>query len=146
MKVKNGTPIQIQLQTEVFQEGQKDEYFFDVLGQLVQVGSNLYLRYQEDAQDGSGDKIPVTIKIEADGTVQLIRAGAQRTRLKFNYQERNSSNYRTPYGMMEINTFTTNMRVSLKDQPLAGEISLDYELYAGIEKLGVYHLRLKFTA
>lgn len=144
MNTKNGTPVQIQLQTEVFQNNQKEEHFFDVLGKFVKMGSTLYLRYEEEMEGEPA--IPVTIKIEADGTVQLIRAAAQRTRLKFNYQEKNYSNYRTPYGMMEIHTFTTNMHVSLKDQPIAGEVAIDYELFAGEEKLGVYHLRLKFTA
>ena len=110
------------------------------------MGSTLYLRYEEQGAEKGDGPIPVTIKIEADGTVQLIRAATQRTRLKFNYQEKNHTNYRTPYGMMEIHTFTTNMRVSLKDQPVSGEVAIDYDLFAGEEKLGVYHLRLKFTA
>lgn len=146
MKSKNGTPVQIQLQTEIFQNNEKDEHFFESIGQLVQMGTTLYLRYEEAPQETDGKAVPVTIKIEADGTVQLIRAAEKRTRLKFNYQEKNYTHYRTPYGMMEIYTFTNNMRVTLKDQPLSGEVSIDYDLYAGEEKLGVYHLRLKFTA
>lgn len=143
--MKNGTPVQIQLQTEIYQNDDKQEHFFDVEGQLVQMGSTLYLRYQEAGEDGE-EPIPVTIKIEADGTVQLIRASKTRTRLRFNYQKENHSNYRTPYGMMEVRTFTNNLRVTLKDQPTSGQVSIDYDLYAGEEKLGVYHLRLAFTA
>lgn len=142
--MKNGTPVQIQLQTEIYQDGDKQEHFFDVEGQLVKMGSAIYLRYEESEEGNS--PIPVTIKIEADGTVQLIRASETRTRLRFNYQKENHSNYRTPYGMMEVRTFTNNLRVTLKDQPTSGQVSIDYDLYAGDEKLGVYHLRLAFTA
>ena len=144
--VKNGTPVSIQLQTEVYQNEEKQEHFFDVTGQLVKIGTTLYLRYKETPEEEGAADIPVTIKIEADGTVQLIRAAEKRTRLKFNYQQENYSHYRTPYGMMEIRTFTNNLRVSLKEQPTAGSVSIDYDLYAGKEKLGVYHLRLHFTA
>lgn len=143
--MKNGTPIQIQLQTEVFQNDDKQEHFFDVPGQLVKMGTTLYLRYAEPSIDGEKE-VPVTIKIEADGSIHLIRAAQQRTRLTFNYQEKNHTNYRTPYGVMEIYTFTNNLRVSLADNPTSGKISIDYDLFAGEEKLGVYHLRLQFTA
>ncbi|MGX6979760.1 DUF1934 domain-containing protein [Vagococcus elongatus] len=141
-------PIAIQLQTEIFQNGQLDEHFFDVPGQFVQIGDSLYLRYQEPVkrEDGTQDDINVTFKIESDGSVQLIRADEHRMRLRFSYQEENYTNYRTPFGMMQIRTITNNLRVTLKDRPASGNVIIDYELYAGQEKLGVYHLRLKFTA
>lgn len=145
MDVKNGTPISIELQTEVYQNNEKKEYFFDLSGQLIQMGDTLYLRYKEKLEDGAAE-VPVTFKIEPDGSIHLIRAGEIRMRLKFDYQQRNESHYRTPYGMMPISTFTSNLRISLKDQPFSGSILVDYDLFSGQEKLGTYHIRLKFTS
>lgn len=147
MTERKSVPISIKLQTEIFQEGKKDEHYFDVEGQFVKVGNNLYLRYQE-AVDPTDPKniVSVTIKIEPDGSVHLIRDGVQRTRLRFNYQMENESNYPTPYGMMTIRTITNNLRVTLKDRPVSGNVLIDYELFGGEEQLGVYHLRLDFTA
>ena len=42
--MKNGTPIQIQLQTEVFQNDDKQEHFFDVPGQLVKNGNDFVFK------------------------------------------------------------------------------------------------------
>jgi len=53
MEVKNGTPVSIQLRTEVFQENEKTEYFFDLEGQLVQMGDTLYIRYMEQLTNQS---------------------------------------------------------------------------------------------
>lgn len=147
MADKNSLPISIELRTEIFQEGQLDEHYFNVPGQFVTVGNNVYLRYQEPVQEGeTTEPVNVTIKIEPDGSVQLIRADEHRMRLRFSYQEENYTNYRTPYGAFQIRTVTSNIRVTLKDRPVSGNVAVDYELYGGEERLGVYHLRLQFTA
>ncbi|MGX7030793.1 DUF1934 domain-containing protein [Vagococcus zengguangii] len=148
MTERNGLPISIQLRTEIYQNEQMDEHFFDVLGQFVQVGDNLYIRYQEpiNSEEPTAEPINVTIKIEPDGTVHLIRADYQRMRLRFAYQQEFEANYHTPYGIIPIRTVTNNLRVTLKDKPVSGNVEIDYELHAGQDKLGVYHLRLQFTA
>ncbi|MGY3750227.1 DUF1934 domain-containing protein [Vagococcus acidifermentans] len=145
MEARKTVPVHIQVQTEMFQGGEKKEYFLEAKGQIVQIGGTLYIRYQEP-QEESEEAVPVTVKILPDGSVQLIRAGEMRLRLKFDYQKRNDTFYKTPYGMIEVSTFTSNLRVSLRDQPISGSILVDYELYGGADKLGVYHLRLNFTA
>lgn len=141
MDLSQGTPVSIQLKTVVDQAGEKKNFYFDLDGQIVKMGDTLYIRYKEE-----GEAIPVTIKIEPDGKIQLIRAGEMRMRLKFDYQERLDTSYRTPYGLFQISTFTKNLRFSLKDQPIAGSILIDYDLYSQAEKIGEYHLELEFTA
>ncbi|MGX6961593.1 DUF1934 domain-containing protein [Vagococcus xieshaowenii] len=148
MTERNDLPISIQLRTEIFQNEQMDEHYFDVLGQFVQVGDNIYIRYQEPVNKNEAEAQPVnvTIKIEPDGTVHLIRADHQRMRLSFSYQKEFEANYHTPYGIIPIKTVTNNLRVTLMDKPISGNVLIDYELHAGEDKLGVYHLRLQFTA
>lgn len=144
MELKRGLPISIKLATKVSQHGETQDFLFDLQGQLVQIGDTLYLRYQELQEDGS--EIPVTIKIMPDGVVQLTRAGEMRLRLKFVYKEKVETTYNTPYGMMFFGTFTKNLHVSLKDQPTAGQIYVDYDLYMGDERVGEYQISLDFTA
>ena len=77
---RSGLPISIQLRTKVKQQGEQQDFYFDLKGQMVKIGDTLYIRYKE-IQEGQ-EEIPVTIKIMPDGHVQLIRAGEMRMRLK----------------------------------------------------------------
>lgn len=144
MDLSQGTTVSIQLKTIVSQEDEKKEFFFDLTGQIVKMGDTLYIRYKEELEEGS--PVAVTIKVEPDGKIQLIRAGELRMRLKFGYQERLETTYKTPYGLFQITTFTKNLRFSLKDQPVSGSILIDYDLFSQNEKIGEYHLELEFTA
>lgn len=145
MDLTAGVPVSIQLKTVVKQEEEQRDFYFDLEGQLVKMGDTLYIRYKEEPAEG-GEAVPVTIKIEPDGKIQLIRAGELRMRLKFAYQEKLETSYRTPYGLFQISTFTHNLRFSLKDQPVSGTILVDYDLYSQSERVGEYHLELEFTA
>lgn len=144
MDLTQGTNVSIQLKTEVSQGGEKKEFFFDLDGQIVKIGDTLYIRYKEKQEDG--EEVPVTVKVEPDGKIQIIRSGDLRMRLKFGYRERLETSYRTPYGLFQITTYTHNLRFSLKDQPVSGSIIIDYDLYSQSEKVGEYHLELEFTA
>lgn len=144
MDLTQGIPISIQLKTIVQQEGETKDFYFEMIGQIVKIGAMLYIRYKEQQEDGQ--LVSVTIKIEPDGKIQLIRSGELRMRLKFGYQERIETIYRTPYGLFEIATFTRHLHFSLKDQPIAGALLIDYDLYSQKEQIGEYHLELQFTA
>ena len=145
MDLSTGVPVSIQLKTIVQQGNEQKDFFFDLEGQLVKMGDTLYIRYKEELLEDT-EPTPVTIKIEPDGHVQLIRTGELRMRLRFGYQEKLDTSYRTPYGLLQISTFTHNLRVSLKDQPMSGKILVDYDLYSQTERIGEYHLELEFTA
>ena len=145
MDLSTGVPVSIQLKTIVQQGNEQKDFFFDLEGQLVKMGDTLYIRYKEELLEDT-EPTPVTIKIEPDGHVQLIRAGELRMRLRCGYQEKLDTSYRTPYGLLQISTFTHNLRVSLKDQPMSGKILVDYDLYSQTERIGEYHLELEFTA
>lgn len=145
MEERKSVPVMIQVKTEVFQENETREFFIEEKGQVVRIGEVLYIRYNE-VMEGVDSPVPVTMKIMPDCSVQLIRAGEVRMKLKFDYQKPNETHYQTPFGVMWIKTFTTNLRVSLKDQPFSGSVQIDYDLFGGEEKIGVYHLELNFTA
>lgn len=142
MGLTKGCNIFIHLETVVEQAGEKNNFYFDLSGQIIKMNDTLYIRYKEEQLDGV--QIPVTIKIEPDGKIQLIRSGDLRMRLKFDYQETSDTTYRTPYGLFEISTFTRDLRFSLQDQPLKGSILIDYDLFSQQIKIGEYRLKLEF--
>lgn len=145
MDLTHGLPISIHLETKVMQHGETADFLYDLTGQIIKMGDILYIRYKE-IQEDTKEEIPVTVKIEPDGSVQLTRSGEIRTRLKFSYHETVETSYRTPYGMFQIQTYTHHLRFSLKDRPISGRVIVDYDLLSMNEKVGEYHFTLSFTA
>ena len=144
MDLSKGLPVSIHLETEVDQGGEHTQFIFDLMGQIVTIGDTIYIRYKETTDEGQ--QVPVTLKVEPDGKVQLTRSGENRMRLKFDYRRKIETFYQTPYGQFAITTFTKDMHFSLRDTPVAGALKLDYELLAGPEKMGDYRLSLQFSA
>jgi len=142
--LNKGIPVAIQLKTQVMQNDEMEEFFFDLQGQVVKMGDTLYIRYKE-LQEGNVE-VPVTMKLSPDGTIQLIRSGEMRLRLKFAYREHSETSYQTPYGVMFFSTYTQDLHFSLKDQPIAGNVAVEYDLFTAGEKVGNYKLNLEFTA
>ncbi|RHH69581.1 MULTISPECIES: DUF1934 domain-containing protein [Vagococcus] len=145
MSQREKTPVNILVKTEVTQEGEFKEFLIDVNGHMVVINDVLYLRYDE-LLEGVDKPVPVTIKVLPDGDVTLIRSGEVKMKLNFSFEQRRETTYSTPYGMMSIFTLTNHLHVSLKDNPTSGDIAIDYDLFAGEEKLGMYHLVINFTA
>lgn len=144
MSEREKIPVSISVKTEVTQEHELKEFLIDVTGHMVRVGDVLYIRYEE-LLEGIDTPVPVTIKLLPTGEVTLIRSGEVKMKLHFAYQEKKESTYATPYGMMTIATLTNNLHISLRDEPNSGEVTIHYDLFAGEEKLGMYHLNIKFS-
>lgn len=146
MNLKNGIPINLFLKTIVNQKEGKEEFIYEIVGQLVRVGHNLYIRYEEPQPDGVSFS-PVTIKVYPDQSVQLIRTTAEaRVRLHFQLEETTETIYKTPYGSMLFNVHTNGLQISLTNQPTAGKIGIRYDLLMQDEKIGAYEVYLEFTA
>ena len=85
MKINEGIPAKINVQTKVTQNNETEDFVFDLPGQVVKMGDTLYIRYKEIQPDGQ--EIPVTVKVTPDSQVQLIRSGEARMRMRFAYRE-----------------------------------------------------------
>ncbi|MFC6182614.1 DUF1934 domain-containing protein [Lactiplantibacillus daowaiensis] len=140
-----GVPVAIHLETQAVQDGEAANYALDVDGQLVQMGDAFYLRYQE-VSDDHPEPIPVTIKLAANGDVVLTRSAENRLRLHFANGKRVQARYRTPMGILPVETVTPLLQVRLRERPFSGEVNINYQLYAGEQRIGDYKLRLQFTA
>ncbi|SFC73418.1 Uncharacterized beta-barrel protein YwiB, DUF1934 family [Alkalibacterium subtropicum] len=141
-ELKNGLPAEIKMETSYVQNGETHHHSFEETGRVVYMNNSYYIRFEEAHELGT---VPVTIKINPDGVVQLIRRGEQTTRFVFDSDRETESNYRTPAGIIPLTVTTDDIRVSYYDRPFAGRIWVDYTLSANQQKLGDYHIRLRFT-
>ena len=94
---------------------------------------------------------PIVVKVETirkqDGEVQLNRQqGEMKMRLYFASQKRVSTTYKTPYGVIPIETLTNKINISKKDMPISAKVEVDYLLYSQEKIVGEYKIRLQFTA
>lgn len=145
MDLAKGVPVKIHLETQVRQNNEVEEFLFDVAGQVIRMGDTLYIRYKEEQTDGQ-KAVPVTMKVFPDGTIQLIRSGEMRLRLRFVYRQRYETTYQTPYGLMFFSTYTRDLHFSLADRPTSGKVRISYDLFMAKEKIGEYQLALDFSA
>ncbi|AEV94538.1 hypothetical protein PECL_215 [Pediococcus claussenii ATCC BAA-344] len=144
-ELRDGVPIEIHLETFVEQEGEETHLVFDEQGQLFKMGNSIYLRYQENNPE-TGENIPVTMKIDNGESILLTRSAEAEMRLRFANGKRIEARYRTPYGILPIQTVTPMLDVRLRDRPFAGVVNIDYQLFAGEQHIGNYKIRLQFTA
>lgn len=147
MVLDSAIPINIHLETNITQKGEEEHHVYDEEGTLAQVGSNIYIRYAESGPND--DNQPVTLKLMSNGDVQVTRgksSGDTFSKLFFSDGKRVIASYRTPYGMLSIETLTQTLQVRLREDPLAGQIDIAYQLLAGGEYIGNYQLQLIFHA
>lgn len=148
MDLSRGIPVKIHLETYVTQDDETENHVFDEPGTLVQMGETLYIRYREINEE-EGTNYPVTLKLRGDGDVQLSRGGSDddtQMKLHFANERRVLTRYRTPYGVIPVETVTPRLDVRITTEPLTGEIYIEYELFANGQPLGNYRLRLLFEA
>lgn len=137
-----GIPIKVTIKTHIEQDGKAENFSFNEAGLFFQKGKVVYIRYQETNPLG---KIPVTMKLGADGTIQLRRHASSDLRLIFDVKQPMLSKYQTPAGMIDIITDTKMANFKYQEMPLNGDVAIDYNLIAGEEIVGQYKIRLQFV-
>lgn len=145
MPSNNEIPVKIHVETIHHQDGQKEEYTEDFDGHLIEIGKTVYLRYQEELPENKDAK--VTFKITGNDEIQLTRKlEHQKLHLIFKPGKRVPSRYQTPYGSIPVEAFASRIEVILEDDPRAGKLEINYQLYNADSLLGDYEIRLQFTA
>lgn len=141
-ELTNGVPAEVVMETSYEQNGETHHHVFEEQGRVVYMNHSYYIRYEEKHDE---EIVPVTVKINPDGIVHLIRQGEMTTRLTFDGNKHTQTQYKTPAGIMQLRIETEDLKVSYYDRPFAGRVSVDYALYLGEQLLGTYRIRLRFT-
>lgn len=133
--------MKVNLQTTIEQDGEKEQFNFEELGQLVSIKDAYYLRYQEGQT-----RIPVTFKFAVNGDIFLTRNAANRTRFQFRSQQTIATHYQSEYGLIKLEVKTTQISREIDFNASRGKIVVDYQLWAQNQLIGKYQIRLQFNA
>lgn len=142
MKAKNGVPVEVVMETVSRQFDDINQYRFEDEGRFVEMNGSYYIRFEEEHQNTT---VPVMVKITDDKRVNLIRYGEHKTNLLFDGNEPTYTKLNTPAGIAQLTVYSNHLNIAIKDQPLSGEVFVQYELEMNQQKIGAYQIELRFT-
>lgn len=83
-------------------------------------------RVEYDETEISGMEGTRTTIVIRDKAFELIREGSTETKMEFEYMKGNVSLYKTPYGVLEMETYTKKLNIDMNEN--GGSIATDYTL------------------
>lgn len=110
-------------------------------GEYYERGGSHYVLYEETLEE-EGESIRTMIKIK-EPFLELTRKGSVNTKLIFEKGELHRTSYQTPYGLMEFDVKTHQMDCRRMGKHM--DISMEYDLLSGEEKIGSYRLEISVT-
>ena len=125
-------------------EGAEDPEEIEVIqrGQYYERNGSHYLMYEEPVE-GSTEVIKNRIKFKEE-EVQVAKKGAVNTILTFTKNEKNMTNYATPFGNLVVGINTQGIVLDLKEDKM--DIKVDYSLDINYEFLADCKISIEVTA
>lgn len=111
-------------------------------GQYFQRNGSHYLVYEEPVE-GSSDTILNRIKFKED-EVQVTKKGAVNTMLSFRKNEKNMTNYATPFGNLVMGIHTYQIDLNMQEDKML--VHVDYALDVNYEFLADCKITITATA
>jgi len=125
-------------------EGATDPEEIEVIqrGQYYERNGSHYLLYDEPVE-GSSDIIKNRIKFK-ENEVQVAKKGAVNTTLTFTKNEKNMTNYATPFGNLVIGIDTQRIALDMSEKRM--DIKVDYALDINYEFLADCKISIEVSA
>lgn len=125
-------------------EGAEDAEEIEVIqrGKYYQRNGSHYLVYEEPVE-GSRDTILNRIKF-TDDEAQVTKKGAVNTMLSFRQNEKNMTNYATPYGNLIMGINTQQIDLNITDDKI--KLNIEYSLDVNYEFLADCKISIAATA
>ena len=125
-------------------EGAEDPEEIEVIqrGQYFERNGSHYLVYEEPVE-GTTEIIKNRIKFR-ENEVQVAKKGAVNTTLTFTKNEKNMTNYATPFGNLVVGIDTQGIDLDLKEDKM--DIKVDYALDINYEFLADCKISIEVTA
>ena len=125
-------------------EGAEDPEEIEVIqrGQYFEKNGSHYLMYEEPVE-GSTEIIKNRIKFK-ENEVQVAKKGAVNTTLTFTQNEKNMTNYSTPFGNLVVGIDTQKIALQLEENKM--DICVDYALDINYEFLADCKISIAVTA
>ncbi|RKD23024.1 hypothetical protein BEP19_12405 [Ammoniphilus oxalaticus] len=124
--------VKINIQTNMRQQGQSLEQICQ--GKFFARAEGWNLVYQEDL--GDNQKVSTTVKLQ-NGMATITRTGAVRMRQEFKPGQTTKGNYQSPYGLMQMETKTDEIR--WEDR----QFFLSYRLKLNGDDMGRYEVTME---
>ncbi len=102
-----------------------------------------YVIYEEMVE-GMPGTIQNKIRIAGNNQLEIKKSGLANTRMVFEKDKINMTQYETPYGEFLIGIFTKNMLVDVTEKNI--DISVNYELDINSEKVADCDIRMNIRA
>ena len=109
-------------------------------GQLIEKGSTIYLRYEEELEETG--KVQNTIKIE-EHKVTVLRTGSVRMNHTYYMGMTSQGMYHSPFGPMAMETNT--LAIQFHRENNRGSFSLQYDLILNEQEVGQFTLEVTFS-
>lgn len=125
-------------------EGAEDPEEIEVIqrGQYYERNGSHYLLYDEPVE-GSSDIIRNRIKFK-ENEVQVAKKGAVNTTLTFTKNEKNMTNYATPFGNLVVGIDTQRIALEMAEEKMG--IQVDYALDINYEFLADCKISIEVSA
>ena len=125
-------------------EGAEDPEEIEVIqrGQYYERNGSHYLMYEEPVE-GTTEVIKNRIKFKEE-EVQVAKKGAVNTILTFTKNEKNMTNYATPFGNLVVGIDTRGIALDLQEDKM--DIKVDYSLDINYEFLADCKISIAVTA
>jgi uncharacterized beta-barrel protein YwiB (DUF1934 family) len=139
MAAKKGVPILISLDAQSTAGGRpEDGMRLITTGKLYENQNETVIRYEESLDEKEPpQKIRLSIR---DGVITMSRKGSYDADMVFQKGKRYESQYRTPYGVMDMALYCT--RADVVRAQNGGEISLQYQLDLGGQFAAMHDMKL----
>lgn len=135
----NEVPVKLVVKTVIHDGIDAQEFELTTFGHLYKKDTTLYLKYDEVLEEGD---VHTVIKITHREAI-IIRNGAVKMKLTFRHDEHFSSTYQSPYGMLEMVTFTKHLEHAVVNDH-NGLIDLQYDLHIQGALAGTYHMTIQY--
>jgi len=141
---KNAVAIKVHTRLKAQQHDVVEEFETIEIGQLFKKSGSIFIKYEEKISiDEQKHSTSVLVKITGQKSVEIVRSGASRMKLRFVLGEDVPSSLQSGHGAMSLITRATR----LNHEEIAenqGNLSLNYELYGADELIGNYEFVLSY--
>ena len=122
-------------------DGEQDVTELTTNGTLIPTDGGWQLRYKESEATGL-EGTETTLELSPD-RLNLIRTGAHPSMLVLEKNRRHHCNYNTPYGAIDLGTYTSELQYRLSER--GGEILFSYTLgfNGGISSAHTVHISVQ---
>ena len=132
--------VKITVNTTITNDSEKETYELITFGQYIQKTSSVFLRYDELMEEGSAKTVVKVSNQEGS----IVRNGAVEIRLPFQMNKTLVGSYKTPYGVLDMETSTTGIRHEFDDVLKKGLINIFYDLKVQGNHAGTYQVSITF--